>query len=113
MLHSEAVLALYGAGFDPYIGFYHQLDFGRESLACDVIEPLRVRVDEFALELFGRDILRVEDFTTTASGCLLGKNGRSKFYPAWEELAERLRKDLTGEAERIGEFMQSFDREAF
>lgn len=52
LLHSEAVIALYGAGLDPFIGFYHQLDFGRESLACDVVEPLRVEIDKFALELF-------------------------------------------------------------
>lgn len=94
LLHSEAVLALYGAGLDPFIGFYHQLDFGRESLACDVVEPLRVEVDKFSLDLFRNDTLRVEDFSTTESGCLLGKNGRAKFYAAWETLAEKLRKQL-------------------
>lgn len=94
MLHAEAVLALYGAGLDPYIGFYHALDFGRESLACDVVEPLRVEVDAFALDLFRRDVLRVEDFSTTDSGCLLGKNGRTKFYEAWEVMVEILRKQL-------------------
>lgn len=45
LIHSEAVLAAYGAGLDPYIGFYHALDFGRESLACDLIEPLRPLID--------------------------------------------------------------------
>ncbi len=95
LLHSEAVLALYGAGLDPFIGFYHQLDFGRESLACDVVEPLRVEIDQFALDLFRRETLRVEDFSTTESGCLLGKNGRAKFYAAWETLAEKLRKKLS------------------
>jgi len=41
LLHAEAVLALYGAGLDPFIGFHHGLDFGRESLACALVEPLR------------------------------------------------------------------------
>lgn len=94
LLHSEAVLALYGSGLDPFIGFYHQLDFGRESLACDIVEPLRVEIDKFALELFRQDTLRIEDFSTTESGCLLGKNGRSKFYSAWETMVEKLRKQL-------------------
>lgn len=94
MLHSEAVLALYGSGLDPFIGFYHQLDFGRESLACDIIEPLRVEIDKFALELFRQDTLRVEYFSTTESGCLLTKNGRSKFYVAWEAMVEKLRKQI-------------------
>jgi len=96
LLHCETVLALYGAGLDPFIGFYHQLDFGRESLACDVVEPLRCEVDKFALELFRKETLRTEDFATTQSGCMLGKNGRAKFYGAWELLAEKLRK-LLGE----------------
>jgi len=101
LLQAEAVLALYGAGLDPYIGFYHQLDFGRESLACDVVEPLRVAVDAFALELFRQDILRIEDFSTTESGCLLGKAGRAKFYGAWETLAEKLRKQLNSQVDEL------------
>lgn len=43
LLHAEAVLALHGTGLDPFIGFYHQLNFGRESLACDLMEALRPR----------------------------------------------------------------------
>lgn len=101
LLHSEAVLALYGAGFDPFIGFYHRLDFGRESLACDVIEPLRIEIDQFALELFRKDTLRVEDFSTTATGCLLGKNGRAKFYGAWEALAVKLRKQFNTQVDDL------------
>lgn len=108
LLHSEAVLALYGSGLDPFIGFYHQLDFGRESLACDVIEHLRVEVDSFSLDLFRKDTLRVEDFSTTESGCLLGKSGRAKFYAAWETLAEKLRKQLNEQVDEIaGKLMQS------
>ena len=109
LLHSEAVLALYGAGLDPYIGFYHQLDFGRESLACDMVEPLRVEVDSFALELFRAEILRVEDFSTTESGCLLGKNGRAKFYGNWEKLAEKLRKQLSLRVDELSERLTPAD----
>lgn len=101
LLHAEAVLALYGAGLDPYIGFYHQLDFGRESLACDIVEPLRVEVDAFMLDLFRKDVLRVDDFSTTESGCLLGKAGRAKFYTAWETLAEKLRKQLSVQVDEL------------
>ena len=94
LLHAEAVLALYGAGFDPFIGFYHALDFGRESLACDVVEPLRVEVDRHALRLFRDGRLRADDFSMAEGACLLGKAGRERFYAEWEPLAERLRKRL-------------------
>lgn len=94
LLHAEAVLALYGAGFDPFIGFFHALDFGRESLACDVVEPLRVEVDRHVLRLFRDGKLRADDFSMAESACLLGKAGRERFYAEWEPLAERLRKRL-------------------
>lgn len=94
LLHAEAVLALYGAGLDPFIGFFHALDFGRESLACDVVEPLRVEVDRHTLMLFRTEKLRSDDFSQTDGACLLGKAGRARFYAEWEPLAERLRKRL-------------------
>lgn len=94
LLHAEAVLALYGAGLDPFIGFYHALDFARESLACDLVEALRVEVDRQALMLFRSEKLRPEDFTQSEAGCLLGKAGRARFYAEWEALAARLRKLL-------------------
>ena len=95
LLHAEAVLALYGGGYDPFIGFYHQLAFGRESLACDVVEPLRVEVDRHMLHLFRSEKLRADDFSKVDGGCFLGKAGRSRFYAEWEPLAERLRKRLS------------------
>lgn len=95
LLHAEAVLTLYGAGIDPFVGFFHALDFGRESMACDLIEPLRVEVDRHVLGLFRTDRLRAEDFSNVDGACLLGKAGRARFYADWEPLAARLRKQLT------------------
>lgn len=94
LLHAEAVLALYGAGLDPFIGFFHALNYGRESLACDVVEPLRVEVDRHTLRLFRSETLRPDDFSRVDGACLLGKAGRARFYAEWEPLAERLRKQL-------------------
>ena len=101
LLHTEAVLALYGAGLDPFIGFYHQLDFGRESLACDLVEPIRVEVDSFALQLFRKEILRPEFFSTSENGCFMNKSGRAAFYSEWESLAERLRKMLADQTAKL------------
>jgi CRISP-associated protein Cas1 len=102
LLHAEAVLALFGAGLDPFIGFYHALDFGRESLACDVIEPLRPVVDRFAIGLFAAGHLRPEDFSMRSEGCFMGKAARARFYPQYELLAEKLRKQLN---EQIGDLI--------
>ena len=95
LLHSEAVLAAYGAGLDPYIGFFHSVDYGRESLACDLIEPLRPLLDNWLLGCFRRNILREEYFSTTQEGCLLGKTGRIHFYQEYEKAIINWRKMLT------------------
>jgi len=84
LLHYEAVRACYGAGLDPIIGYYHELDFGRESLASDLIEPLRPLVDTWVWTLFRERRLRAEDFTNSDGACLLGKAGRQRFYGTWE-----------------------------
>ena len=94
LLHAEAVLALYGAGLDPFIGFYHCLDFGRESLACDVMEALRPQADRFVLDLFRAETVKTEDFSLSEAGCLLGKAGRGRFYAAYENRAEFFRREL-------------------
>lgn len=95
LLHSEAVLIAYGTGLDPYVGFLHSLDYGRESLACDLIEPFRPLVDNWLLGCFRKGILREEHFSTTQEGCLLGKAGRIHFYQEYEQMITNWRKILT------------------
>ena len=94
LLHFEAVRACHGAGLDPMIGFFHELEFGRESLAADLIEPLRPRVDAWAWDQFRHQVLRVDDFRREGDACLLGKNGRQRFYGEFEALARPLRRLL-------------------
>ncbi|MDR1945807.1 MAG: CRISPR-associated endonuclease Cas1 [Desulfovibrio sp.] len=94
LLHADIVIALYGSGLDPFVGFYHGLDFGRESLASDLMEPLRPIVDRFAVSLLTSGQIRVENFSDTPDGCLLGKAGRTRFYPLYEEAAEHFRKQV-------------------
>lgn len=101
LLHSEAVLAAHAAGLDPYIGFYHAPAFGRESLACDLVEAHRAEVDAWAIRLFNKQTLRAEDFSSTNEGCFLGKAGRTHFYQEWETLAEHLRRALDRQTRQL------------
>lgn len=94
LLHIEAVRACYVAGLDPIIGYFHDLDFGRESLACDLVEPLRPRIDAWTYEQFRCRNLRNDHFSQDDHGCLLGKTGRGHFFRAFEPLAGPLRKTL-------------------
>lgn len=110
LLHFEAVRAAHAAGLDPLLGFYHRPAFGRESLACDLIEPLRPSVDKWIWHLFRTRELRAEHFGSDKGACLMGKAGRGHFYAGWERFAKlprrwlrqrcaRLARQLTAEGE--------------
>lgn len=99
MAHAEIAIALHGAGLDPYVGFYHQLEFGRESLASDVLETVRPLADRFCLRLFRRQTLTAAHFSTSDAGCMLGKAGRNHYYTAYEEYSEVLRAGIQAQVE--------------
>ena len=83
LMHTIAVHACTTAGLDPLLGFYHRPAVGRESLASDLIEPLRAAVDEWAWDLLRERKLREDHFTSDKGACLLGKAGRDVFYGEW------------------------------
>jgi CRISPR-associated protein Cas1 len=97
LLHFEAVRAAHGAGLDPFIGFFHEPSHGRESLACDLVEPLRGRLDAWVWEMFRSRTLRGEHFVEDKGACLLGKAGRRHFYEAYETFARPLHRLLRRE----------------
>lgn len=96
LLHFEAVRSAQAAGLDPLLGTLHQPAYGRESLACDLIEPLRPRVDAWVWQLFRSRSLRDEHFLRDKGACLLHKAGRRHFYEAWETAACLYRLPLRG-----------------
>lgn len=84
LLHHDAVYACHIAGLDTMLGFYHDISFGRESLACDLMEPLRPLIDRWVWWLFRDRILRIEHFSDDNGRCLLNKAGRKHFYGFYE-----------------------------
>ena len=87
LLHAQAVQACSTAGLDPLLGFYHRPAIGRESLASDLIEPLRPAVDLWVWEQLRSRQLRAEHFSIDKGACLLGKAGRQQFYTSWQTSA--------------------------
>lgn len=84
LLHMQAVQACHIAGLDPLLGFYHRPAVGRESLASDLIEPLRAEIDHWVWQLMRTRELREHHFNQDNAACLLSKEGRSIFYARWE-----------------------------
>ncbi len=87
LAHWEWVRECEVIGLDPLIGFYHELDYGRESLACDLMEPFRPVVDRWVWELFRTRQFEARDFASDQDrpGCSLKKSARGRFYAAYEQ----------------------------
>jgi CRISPR-associated protein Cas1 len=90
LTHAEAVRATITAGLDPYVGFYHDLQHGRESLACDFVEPERATVEAWVWQMFRDRVLRPEHFHFHGGRCLIGKAGRRAFYENFEPVLIRI-----------------------
>ncbi|HZU89413.1 MAG TPA: CRISPR-associated endonuclease Cas1 [Stellaceae bacterium] len=110
LLHHEAVREAQVIGLDPLIGFLHVPERGRESLACDLVEPLRPHVEEWVWRAFAERRLRGEHFTREKGGaCLLGKAGREIFYDGCEPLMAALRRLLRRMARALAAELRKSD----
>jgi CRISPR-associated protein Cas1 len=68
LLEAEARLALVAVGLDPGLGFLHLDTDARDSLACDLMEPVRPLVDSVVLDWIRRAPLKREWFFEERNG---------------------------------------------
>ena len=68
ILESEATLAAATLGLDPGLGVLHVDTSARDSLACDLMEPIRYQVDAYLLDWITRQPLRREWFVEQSDG---------------------------------------------
>ena len=68
LLESEARLAATALGLDPGLGFIHLDTPARDSLACDLMEPVRPQVDACVLDWITREPLKREWFFEQRDG---------------------------------------------
>ncbi|RLB82993.1 MAG: CRISPR-associated endonuclease Cas1 [Deltaproteobacteria bacterium] len=63
MLTNEVLSAVKAVGLDPYLGSLHAIDYGRPSLACDLVEEYRCFLgDRLVLGVINRKAVSPEDF---------------------------------------------------
>jgi CRISP-associated protein Cas1 len=88
LLYNEAIGALASVGFDPYLGFYHSLDYGRCSLALDLIEELRaLTADRVVLSVTNLEVVKIDDFSAEeGQGVRLRQEARKRFLKEYERL---------------------------
>lgn len=101
LLHWEMVREIELIGLDPFIGFYHELSYGRESLACDMIEPWRPEADRFVLDLIKNGAFSKNHFARDSEGCYLKKEARRIYWVAYESWARERRNLWRQEVHRL------------
>ena len=82
LIFNEISSLLDGLGFDPYLGFFHKPEYGRASLAADLLEEFRSPIaDRLTLRLINNHMLKKEDFFLHApSGSMHLKDEPLKRY---------------------------------
>ena len=82
LVGNELQSLLDGIGFDPYIGFFHAVEYGRASLAYDLLEEFRhALVDRLTVSLLNRGVLKQNDFKATPEGGLyLDQDGKRRYF---------------------------------
>ena len=65
VLESRCLKAAYSAGFDPGIGFLHELAPGSAPLVYDLQEPFRWMVDIAVIEALEKKVFSKKDFMLT------------------------------------------------
>lgn len=109
VLHFEAVIHCHTAGLDPLLGLYHEPSYGRESLATDIIEPLRPYIDEWVWNLFRDRVLTAKSFTKDGQAVLMSKSARYQFYDNYRPLSTSLSRLLRLQTQSIAKYFLASD----
>jgi CRISPR-associated endonuclease Cas1 len=84
-LLTRAVARCEALGLEVYLGALHDWRPGRPSLACDLMEPLRVpAVDRWVVEMCNGGALKEEHFTRGAEGVRLQPAVFARMIQGWE-----------------------------
>ena len=85
LLTADLMSAIQTVGLDPYVGFFHQLKYGKPCLALDLMEEFRpIIADSVVITLINNRRIKPEDFTQSHGGWYLKEHRRKVFYAAYE-----------------------------
>jgi CRISPR-associated endonuclease Cas1 len=88
LAETECVIALRTVGLDPGLGVMHTDQNARDSLALDLIEPLRPVADDLVMQFLARRVFTADDFVEDGrGGCRLTPLLASELAGLLSELA--------------------------
>jgi len=107
LVYHEAIRQCLVFGLDSWLGFYHRLAHGRHSLACDLMEPLRPRIELWVVNLCREKLLDNRHFSNASGQCLLGKAGRELYYQQWYPMQQQWGRHLRRHAGVLARHLDS------
>lgn len=100
VLEGEAAIAARTVGLDPGLGVLHADQDNRDSLAADLMEPIRPLVDRFVLDLMADRFFAADDFHETRQGaCRITPalaRDLATTAPVWARAVGRVAEDVAG-----------------
>jgi CRISPR-associated protein Cas1 len=102
LLTNEIFAVLSGFGFDPYIGFYHELSYARPSLATDLIEEFRAPiVDHLILDIVNLKIIKETDFEEKENSFFLNDNAKKEFFIRYNKTINEFRDSIKEQVQKM------------
>ena len=103
---AEAALAATIIGLDPGMGLLHLDTRGRQSMALDLLEPVRPMVERFVLDLVATRTFRRGDFAEQADGSvILGAVLRAELAESLPEWSKSVAPHAESVAHSLGELV--------
>lgn len=91
LLVKETTVTLLSVGFDPYLGFYHCMKYGRPALALDMMEEFRPLIaDSTVLSIINNREISIGDFIRRGPSVALKPEARKAVLRAYERRMDTL-----------------------
>jgi CRISPR-associated protein Cas1 len=91
ILTRDLTIVCHAIGLDPFVGFYHQLRFGRPALALDLMEGFRPLIaDSAVLSVINTGMVTRGDLVQVGASVGLTSKGRSALIRAYEQRMDQL-----------------------
>jgi CRISP-associated protein Cas1 len=90
-LARDLTIVCHAIGFDPFVGFFHQMRFGRPALALDLMEEFRPLVaDSAVITAINTRMVTPKDFVRAGTAVALSQRGRTGLIRAYEQRMDTL-----------------------
>ncbi|KLO24765.1 CRISPR-associated endonuclease Cas4/Cas1 [Marinitoga sp. 1155] len=91
ILYNIVYSLILSIGVDPYFGFLHTTQYGRASLALDLMEEFRtLLIDSVVLSVINKKIIKKKDFKKDVSGAIFISQSAKKIFV--EQIFKRIKK---------------------